>query len=390
MNWQYRNTVLGLCTLAFFITYFARLAFSPVVPFITEDFAISNTVIGFALSGMWIGYGLAQYPSGKLAERFGEKRVILVSVGGTGILSFLAAISPVFVVFMIGVVGIGVFAGLHYTVASTLLSRSYDDMGTAVGIHALGAPAAGLIAPIVSAWIGVNFGWRPAIASVCAFAIPTYILFQWRVKPTEPRGNGIDAVDEGEVDSFYSFLNRPTIAFTTTVAILAMFPINGLLSFLPTFLMDFYGYSPTLAAILFGAFFVARGFTQVGVGRISDRYARDAVVAVCLLIGTGGVLLFLAGPSVAVITIAVILFATGNSFFAALEPRILNALSEEERNAGFGVFRTVYVVGGSTGSIGVGALADLFGWQSTFIILGLIFLTSFLFVTANQVLKLGY
>lgn len=390
MMWRYRNTVLALCTLAFFVTYFARLAFSPIVPFITDDFAISNTVIGFALSGMWIAYGLAQYPSGKLAERFGEKRIILVSIGGTAILSFLAAISPVFVVFFFGVVGIGGAAGLHYTVASTLLSRSYDDMGTAIGIHALGAPAAGLIAPIASAWIGVNFGWRPAVAAVGAFAVPTYLLFYWRVKPTEPDRLGSGTEDEETVGSFYSFLTKPTIAFSTTVAILAMFPINGLLSFLPTFLMDFHGYSPTLAGIVFAGFFVARGMTQVGVGRISDRYTRDSVVALCLIIGTVGLALFLAGPSIAIISLAVVLFATGNSFFAALEPKIFDNLSEGDRNAGFGVFRTVYVVGGSTGSIGVGALADLFGWEITFFVLAIMFIISLLIVLANRLVGLGY
>ncbi len=390
MKWRYRYTVLILCTLAFFVTYFARLAFSPVVPFITEDFEISNTVIGLVLSGMWIAYGLAQYPSGKLADRFGEKRIILISIGGTALLSFLAAISPVFVILFVAAVGIGGVAGLHYTVASTLLSRSYDDMGTAIGIHALGAPAAGLLAPVASAWIGVNFGWRPAIAAVGAFAVPTFVLFYCRVRPTVPRQpDGGNTPDE-TVNSFFSFLRKPTIAFSSIVAILAMFPINGLTSFLPTFLIDFHGYSPTLAGVVFAGFFVARGLIQVGVGRLSDRYARDTMVAVCLIVGVLGLLFFLAAPGVGVIGIAVVLFATGNSFFAALEPKIFDNLTEDERNAGFGVFRTVYVVVGSTGSVGVGALADIFGWAITFIVLASLFMLSFLFILGNRLFQLGY
>jgi predicted MFS family arabinose efflux permease len=389
MRWQYRDTVLVLCTLAFFVTYFARVAISPVLPFITDDFAISNARIGIALSGMWVAYGLTQYPSGLLADRVGEKRVILVSVGGTALLSAVASIAPAFPVFVLGVVGVGAAAGLHYTVASTLLSRTYDDIGTAVGLHSLGAPAAGLIAPVAAAWIGVRYGWRPAVALVGVVAIPIFAAFLWRVEPTAPRrpDQGADEVDIG---SFRSFLSRPTIAFSAAVAIVAMFAINGLLSFLPTFLIDFHGYTPTLAGSVFSAYFVVRGGTQIGVGTVSDRYDRDSVVAGCLLLGAAGLLLFLAGPGIATVLPAVVLFGTGTSFFAALEPKMLEALSESERNAGFGVFRTVYVVGGSTGSIGVGALADALGWRSTLVVLVGLFALAFALVALNRLLGLGY
>lgn len=390
MNWHYRDTVLVLATLAFFVTYFARVAISPVVPFITEDFAVSKTAIGAALSGMWIAYGFTQYPSGILADSFGPKRVILVSVGGTAVLSVLAAIAPVFVVFALGVVGIGAVAGLHYTVASTLLSRSYDDIGTAIGWHSLGAPAAGLLAPVAAAWVGVRYGWRPAVALVGGVAVPVFVLFLWRVDPTEARRPGHLAEELFDVGYVGSFVTRPTIAYSALVAIVAMFAINGLVSFLPTFLVEFHAYSPTLAGAVFSAYFIVRGGTQIGVGAVSDRLDRDIVVAGCLLVGTVGLLLFLVESSLPVVLLGVVLFGTGTSFFAALEPKVLDSLSEADRNAGFGVFRTVYVVGGSTGSIGVGVLADSLGWRSTFLVLAVLFFTALSLVVANRALRMGY
>lgn len=83
------------------MTYFARSALSPVVPFITDEYSISNTQIGMALSCMWVAYGLTQYPSGKLADKFGEKHIILISIGGTAVMSLIAAIAPLFVVFLL-------------------------------------------------------------------------------------------------------------------------------------------------------------------------------------------------------------------------------------------------------------------------------------------------
>lgn len=164
MRWHYRHTVLSLCTIAFFVTMVGRLAISPVVPQITDAFAISNTAIGIALTGMWMTYALSQFPSGVLGNRYGERKIILVAVGGTGVMSFLIAVSSVYVIFVICVIGLGAVAGLHYSTATTLLSRTYDNIGTAIGIHTIGAPVGGLIAPTAAAWIGTRYGWRPAVA----------------------------------------------------------------------------------------------------------------------------------------------------------------------------------------------------------------------------------
>lgn len=386
MPWKYRDTLLALCSVAFFVTFFARVAVSPVVPFITADFGVSNARIGIALSGMWIAYGLTQYPSGILATRFGEKRIILVSVGGTAVLSVVAGFAPLFAILSLGLIGIGIAAGLHYTAATTLLSRTFDDMGTAIGLHSLGAPAAGLIAPTAAAWIGTRHGWRPAIALVALIAVPTFVLFLWRVRPTPPRRSESGPAESVGLPSFATFLRQPSIAFFALVAVLAMFPLNGLMSFLPAFLVDHHGYSPTLAGGVFSAFFVARGGTQVGIGALADRFDRESVVSGCFLLGTIGVALFVVGPGFLVVGLGLLFVGTAYGFFTALEPKILDGLSAADRNAGFGVFRTVYVVGGSTGSVGVGALADAVGWYRTFLVLVGVFAVSFALVTANRLL----
>ncbi|ELY37670.1 major facilitator superfamily MFS_1 [Natronorubrum tibetense GA33] len=286
----------------------------------------------------------------------------------------------------------GAAAGLHYTVASTLLSKTYDDIGRAIGIHSLGSPAAGLLAPIAAAWIGARYGWRPAIALVVLCAVPVFILFLWRVEPTEPQQDESEeqADDRGTDEAFLSLLARPPIAYATIVAILAMFGINGLISFLPTFLVEFHDYTPTLAGVVFSAYFVVRGGAQIGVGELSDRFNRDTVVAGCLLLGIASMLVFLVDPGLPMIILATILFGTATSFFAALEPKVLDGLSEAERNAGFGVFRTVYIVVGSTGSIGVGAFADALGWSQTLWILAVLFAASFALVMVNRIFGLGY
>ncbi len=105
---QYRYVALALCTLAFTATMVARLVISPVVPQITTEFAVSRGAVGLALTGMWAAYALSQFPSGVLADRFGERYVILLAVGLTAVASLLLAAAPNYAVFAVTAVVLGV------------------------------------------------------------------------------------------------------------------------------------------------------------------------------------------------------------------------------------------------------------------------------------------
>ncbi len=390
MRWRYRETVLVLCTLAFFATMVARLAISPVLPAITEEFAVSNTVVGIAMTGLWLAYFLSQFPSGVLADRYGERPVILVAVGGTAVASLLLAISPVFGVFLLSTLTLGAVAGLHYSVATTLLARTYDDIGTAIGVHSSGGPAAGLIAPVVAAAIGVRYGWRPAVAIGVVAAVPVFVLFAWYVESAEPRRPDQPMGDRFDLEAVLELLTRPKIAFTICLAVAGAFVWQATASFLPTFLVDHRGQSTQLAGVVFSAYFVVQAITQVGVGAVSDRYGREIATAGCMLLASVGFVLFIAVPGFLAITAAVILVGTGLGWAAALLPRFIDELSEAERGAGFGLVRSVYGVIGSVGSVATGLFADLFGWAVAFGVLAALLALVVLALALNHVLSLGY
>jgi len=376
--------------LAFFVTYFARLAISPVVPFIVADFDVSNTAIGIALSGMWLAYGVSQFPSGILADRYGERRVILVAVGGTTAMSVLLAFAPAFPAFVAAAVGLGLVAGLHYAVATTLLSRTFDELGTAVGLHSVGGPLAGLIAPVAAAWVGVRYGWRPAVALSALVGIPIFLLFVRYVRPTEPRRPEQPMRERLALGPLVELLSRPSILLPLFVAMIGTYVVQGVMSFLPTFLVEFRGYSPAAAGAAFSAFFVVRTGGQIAIGRLSDRLGRDAAVGVATLLGGIGTAGFTVTAGLGGVAVAVLLAGFGSSFFAAIDPRFMDALGDAERGAGFGLVRTAYTVVGSAGSVGVGLTADLFGWGVAFVSLGVLFVGAFALLAGNWLLGTGY
>jgi predicted MFS family arabinose efflux permease len=368
-RWSADRTVLTACTLAFFATMVARLVISPVVPSIADAFSVSNADIGLALSGMWLAYALSQFPSGLLGDRYGERVVILVAVGGTAVASLALALSPTFPVFILLTVVLGGVAGLHYSVATTLLSRLFSNTGTAIGVHSAGAPIAGLVAPVAAAYLGSFVGWRYAVALGAVAAVPATLLVARGIPPLDPRRPDERIRDRVELGVLGELLARPPIAGTMVVAVLAAFVWQGTASFLPTFLVEHRGYSEPAAGAVFSAYFVVQGVGQPGMGWLSDRIGRDAAMVVCSLAGVAGYALYVLGPGLASIAAATALIGIAMSWGATMLPKFLDNMEPEEEGLGFGLVRTTYMVFGASGSVGVGILADQFGWGVAFLAL---------------------
>jgi MFS family permease len=367
--WSYRYTVLVLATLAFFATMVARLVISPVVPEITDAYGVTNTAVGFALTGMWLAYALAQFPSGVLGDRVGERPVILAAVGLTAVASLLLAVAPSFALFVLFVVFLGAGAGLHYSVATTLLSKAFRNTGTAIGLHNSGAPLAGLLAPVAAVAVASRLGWRAALALGAAVALPVFVGVVWRVRPTEPECPEQPMAERFQLGPVFELLGRRPIALTVVVAVLCAFAWQATASFLPTFLVEYRGFSATAAGVVFSAYFVVHGLTQPVIGRLSDRYGRDGVLAACMVLAIAGFLLFVGGTGRVAVGAAVLLVGTGMGWSAAALPRFMDHLSDEERGVGFGLVRTTYMVLGSMGSVVTGAVADVLGWAVAFSLL---------------------
>lgn len=365
-RWSTTWTILAACTMAFFATMVARLVISPVVPAIAAEFTISNSLIGLALSGMWLAYALAQFPSGLLGDRFGERIVILVAVGGTAVGSLLLALSPVFAVFLLMTVLLGAAAGLHYSVATTLLSRNFENTGTAIGIHSAGAPIAGLLAPVAAAAVGAAFGWRYAIFLATVAAVPTLALVAFGIPKQEPRRPEESMRERVELSVLVELLSRPPITATLLISVLAAFVWQGTASFLPTFLIEHREYSPTLAGIFFSGYFVAQGVGQPLMGWLSDRIGRNAAMALCMIAGVIGYSLFVIGPGLLSVVVATGCIGIAMSWGATMLPKFLDHMHPGEEGMGFGLVRTTYMVFGASGSVGVGILADVFDWAVAF------------------------
>lgn len=365
----YRHVVLAIAVGSLFATMVARLAVSPVVPSIIEEFSASPGAVGLALTGLWAAYAVSQFPGGVLGERYGERRVVLVALGSTAIGSALLAAAPTFPTFTIVAVLLGASAGLYFAAATSLLTDLFSDTGGVLGVHEIGASLGALVAPVAAVRVAERFGWRaaPLLGAVTTFA--AFLVVLGRVRPTPAVSPDAPLRRRFDVRTLGTLLARPPVAFTVCLAVTGAFVWQAYAAFYPTFLVEVRGLSATVASGLFGASFALSVGALPVLGRLSDTIGRDATLAIAFSLVAGGLAVIVTTRGFSAAVVGTALIGVGFGWPSVVQSRAMDHLSADERASGFGLMRSVYLLLGATGSAVTGFTADLLGWRAAYAVL---------------------
>ena len=362
-QWRHRYTVLLLCVIGYFGVRFIEFVLSIVFADIRTTLDVPYIVIGLAVAASTITYAAVQLPSGVLGDRFGERSVILVSLGLTGLGSVLLAASPSGLFIVLGMTLIGFVSGAYYSPATSLLTDLFEETGRAIGIHRLGAQLPGFTGPIVGA-IGAIYGWRVLLLLGAAVATPALIGVRLFVQPRSPVRPELSIREQLSRGTTLDILSRPPIAFTTAVAGFAQFADTATFSFLPLLLREYHGLSIELAGTLFTGYFAAVTVSQPISGSLSDRLGRDIVTIGALLTGIIGFVLLAAYQALVVIGVGVVLIGLSMGWGPPVQSRVMDRLDADERGTGFGLIRTVYIGFAALNGIVVTGLVTTSGWNA--------------------------
>jgi diguanylate cyclase (GGDEF)-like protein/PAS domain S-box-containing protein len=254
-----------------------------IAPQFAHRYGMGLRALGVAFAALTLGAGLSVVPWGSLADRVGERRVMVAGLALAALALALAAAVPARTV----VLGCLLVAGVGGASASAASSRAVltwfgsSERGFAMGIRQtalpIGAAAAALGLPrLVSAWsVSAAIAALGAACGLTAVAVaagmsdrslsggrPTRKRRRWRTPLSEPR------------------LRRLVVASALLAA-----PQLALSSFMVVFLHDRRGWNVTDAATLLAAVQVAGAAVRPAVGRWSDlRQNRTGPMCVAALI----------------------------------------------------------------------------------------------------------
>jgi MFS family permease len=150
------------------------LMLPPLLGDLQRTYRVSLLQVLAVANAMYLVYGLAAVPAGFLADRFGSRRMLVTAAGGCGLALMLTAAAPNFAVLAIGLIGLGICAGVYHPSGLSLLSRGVaaGERGRAIGIHGAGGSLGEALAPAWAAFFAAMFDWRIGFlaAGVLAFA----------------------------------------------------------------------------------------------------------------------------------------------------------------------------------------------------------------------------
>lgn len=383
-----RRTVLGVVTAGNFVQLGARFVMGPVVPLMLTDFDASAASVGFALTAMWATYALFQFPSGVLADRYGERRLLLLGLFGTVVGAWLVALSPSLALYGVAVVVLGAGTGLFFSPASSFLSRAFDSHGSALSALTAGGAVAGVVYPAGAGFVGVQYGWRTAVAGASIVAVPALLATAW-ILPRTPA-----ATPERGLDELFNvwrggrLLSRPSVLYTTVLAVIVGFTFQAVTSFLPTFLVQHRALSPGLAGAVFALVFGLSALAQPAAGRLSDAVSRDVAIATSVTLTAAGIATLLSAGGTVGLVSGTALLGAGISWPGTIQARFMDQLTDDERGFGFGLVRTVYLLLAASGSVVVGSLVDAHGWTVAYGVVILLLCCCLFVLGVNRALSL--
>jgi MFS transporter, ACS family, hexuronate transporter len=164
----YRWVILAMMVGCFVFTFFVRFTWPPLIPVVVPVLGMKMTQAGAYMSAFYLGYVITQIPAGILADRFGVRIILAVSLIIEGIstlgMGYITTYDTGFALRVITGLGAGaVFAACARSLMEWFPAK---ERGTAFGIM-LGAPSAGIVlSSVIVPPLNTAIGWTGAFQAV--------------------------------------------------------------------------------------------------------------------------------------------------------------------------------------------------------------------------------
>jgi MFS family permease len=342
-----------------------ELTYGVVLVSIAQEFGASLLTLGVLANILGFTFGLTALPAGFLADRFGERRLLILCCLGMGAAAVVVGLSTNFYMLGASLAVLGLALGIYHPTGSAFIARVASQRGLAFGYLGMGGNIGQAVGPLMTGVIAAFMGWRSAYL---IFAIPAFLLaamFFFSVR-TEAR---FTPPPQTESDVERPSL-RPVIlplVLLFSAQVLNGFIYRGTVTFLPLYLSQqaqfaFLNMDSVLIAGSFTAIALAFGVAgQFFGGYLLERKRHESLAFVVLLIAIP--LLVAMGNNQGLL---LIVFACAFAFFHFMGQPIFNCLvadysPEEWRGRAYGIsFFCNFGIGSFSATI-LGGVADKFG-----------------------------
>ena len=182
--------LLAVLALINFVNFADRHVLDPLLPLLRAHFSVSDAQLGWLQTGLLIVLALASIPSGYLADRFSQPKIIAAGVLFWSLASVCSGLAPTFYLLLDSRCLVGIGEAAYAPAAQAMISDSFprDNRAMAQAIFASGMLLGGAAGLALGGIMGELSGWQHAFIFFGAVGIlPGLFAFRLQEPPRRPR-----------------------------------------------------------------------------------------------------------------------------------------------------------------------------------------------------------
>lgn len=354
--------------------HFIHDGFSDIVyvflPLWAAEFGLSFSQVGIIRTTYTGGMALFQIPAGFLAERWGERRLLvagtLVTAGGYIVASSTGGFAALLAVLLIA----GLGSGVQHPLSSSIISQAYETgrRRAALGTYNVSGDLGKVGASAAIAFLAAVVGWRAAGAAygvvglVAALAL-LVVLTRLRAGGTAP------AADRAAGDGAGWGIRDPR-GFTAlaSIGVVDNATRTGFITFLPFVLMakgsTVAGVGTALALLFAGG---AAGKFLCGL--LAERLGVIRTVVITEALTAIGIVAVVAAPLPLALLALLPLGVALNGTSSVLYGTVADLVMAERRSRAYGLYYTLSIGASSLSPALYGVLGDAVGVTTTVVVI---------------------
>jgi MFS transporter, FSR family, fosmidomycin resistance protein len=286
--------LVGSVCFAHFVSHYYIMLLAPLFLIIREDYGVSYTELGLALTLSNVISTVFQTPAGFLVDRMSARVVLIVGLLlGAGALAVAGLVHSFWVfVAMFGVIGLGNTA--YHPADYALLSQHVpaERAGRVFSFHTFAGMLGNAAAPASLVYLHTVMGWRGAFLAAAALGLVAAMILVWQGEPQTALGRAaLDRKSKSQDPSSdgWRLLTATPILLSLLFFILLSFCGGGLSNYLIVGLAALHGTPFTVANTALTSLLVMSAVGVLVGGILTGRTSRHSVVAVCGLMVTATV-----------------------------------------------------------------------------------------------------
>jgi YNFM family putative membrane transporter len=365
-----RASLLRLCAVAVagVVAFLDLYASQPLLPMLSHLYHVSASTAGLTVSATTFGVALSAPFAGMIADRFGRKPVIVISLIGLALPTLLAATATSLTTlilwrFVAGVFMPGIIAGI---LAYITEEWPVQDAASVVATYITGSVFGGFIGRVISGVLAERANWQTSFVVLGVMTlVGTAAIARWLPDSTHFVSQ---RSWRRSVQDFALHLHNPLLIATCVVGFSVLFSLVATFTYITFHLAEPpYLLGPAAQGALFTVYLLGIFITPAS-GKLIDRIGRRQSVVTAAAISSIGVLLTLVGP-LWLTVIGLAICSSGVFVCQAAASSFIGVAADRARSAASGLYVTFYYIGGSAGATLPGGIWDHFGWPGCVVLI---------------------